>query len=38
MLEHPVKAIKQAAGKINAVCKEYFFANMIRFFMFLTAS
>ena len=38
MLEHPVKATKQATGKTDAVGKEYFFANMIRFFMSLTAS
>ena len=38
MLEHPVKATKQATGKTNAVGKEDFFANMIRFFMSLTAS
>jgi len=38
MLEHPVKATKHATGKTNAGCKEYFFANMIKFFMFLTAS
>jgi hypothetical protein len=38
MLEHPVNATKQATGRTNAVFKECFFTNMIRFFMSLTAS